>query len=439
MENTMKRILISISAALFVLGLAAGQAAWGDDSYDQPGGYDMPAGDTLFTADELNDLLAPIALYPDPLIAQILPAATFIDQVDEAARYVSQYGQAARIDDQPWDVSVKAVAHYPNVLFMMDQKYDWTVSLGQAFVNQQQDVMDAIQRLRAEAQAANNLVSTPQQQVVVEDGIISIVPAVPDVIYIPQYDPLVVYVEQPYPSYGFVTFGAGFTIGVWLNRDCDWHRHRVYYHGWRGSGWIGRARPHVHDRDHIYINNRFRVINVNRKVIQHDTHRFREDIRQGVQRRGHPTRPAPKSIEPSRGKGDIRGSAPRSAPQTAAPPLQTPRPATGVTRPPQRPDTRDVYRGREPRGNRPAPATMGYGGYGTAKDAQTYRERGQASRGNMRQPENRPAPPVRIQTTAPAQPRKTVGKPVTAPSRQQAPRQSAPAGRDGGEKRPGTR
>lgn len=448
MENTMKRILISISAALFVLGLAAGQTAWADD-YDQPGASDMPAGDTLFTADELHDLLAPIALYPDPLIAQILPAATFIEQVDEATRYVRQYGKDARVDDQPWDVSVKAVAHYPDVLFMMDQKHDWTVSLGQAFVNQQQDVMDAIQRLRVEAQAANNLVSTPQQQVVDEGGTISIVPAVPDVIYIPQYDPLVVYVEQPYPSYGFVTFGAGFTIGVWLNRDCDWHRRRVYYHGWRGSGWIGRARPHVHDRNHIYINNRFSVINVNRRVMQHDTHRFREDIRQGGQRRGHPARPAPKAIEPSRGKGDIRdihGSAPRPAPKTAAPPLQTPRPATGVTRPPasvtrpQRPDVRDVYRGREPGGNRPAPATMGYGGYGTVKDAQTYRERGQASRGNIRRPENRPAPPVRIQTTAPAQPRSNAGgKPITAPSRQQAPRQAAPVGHGGGANRPGTR
>ncbi len=413
----MKRILISLSAALFVLGLALGQTAWGDSYDDQPGTSDQPAGDALFTSDELHDLLAPIALYPDPLIAQILPAATFIDQVDEAARYLRQYGNTAPVDDRPWDVSVRAVAHYPDVLFMMDQKYDWTVSLGQAFVNQQQDVMDAIQRLRVEAQAAHSLVSTPQQQVVTEDGVVSIVPAVPDVIYIPQYDPLVVYAEQPYPpSYGFITFGIGFTIGGWLNRDCDWRRHRVYYHGWRGGGWIGRARPHVHDRNHIYINNRFSVINVNRRVIQHDTHRFRENIRQGVQRRGQPARPVPRITAPPRGTGESHRPAPR--------------PATGVTQSPQRPDAR----GREPQ--RPASATTGYGGYGTGRDAQTYRERGQASRGNMRQPESRPAPPARTQTIAPAQsPRNMGGRPTAAPARQQAPRQAAPAGRGGGGQR----
>lgn len=226
----MKRILLTIQAALFALCLVAGQASWAEDD-QQPVAY----GDTLFTPDELDDLLAPIALYPDPLIAQILPAATFIDQIDEAARYVRQYGKYARIDDQPWDVSVKAVAHYPDVLYMMDRKYDWTVSLGQAFVMQQLDVMDAIQRLRAEAEAAGNLTSTPQQQVVVEREVIRIVPAEPEVIYVPVYDPMVVYEESLYPSYGFITFGSGFTIGAWLNRDCDWQRRRVYYHGWLGA------------------------------------------------------------------------------------------------------------------------------------------------------------------------------------------------------------
>jgi hypothetical protein len=437
MEKPMKRILISLSAALLVLGLASGHAVWGD-SYDQPGVYDMQPDDTLFTSEELHDLLAPIALYPDPLIAQILPAATFIDQVDEAVRYVRQYGNAARIDDQPWDVSVKAVAHYPDVLFMMDQKYDWTVSLGQAFVNQQQDVMDAIQQLRAEAQTARTLVSTPQQQVIVEGGIISIVPAVPDMIYIPQYDPLVVYVENPYPSYGFVTFGVGFTIGVWLNRDCDWHRHRVYYHGWKGAGWIGRARPHVHDRGHIYINNRFAVINVNQRVIQHDTHRFREDIRQNVQQRrergGHP---ASGISAPPRGRTENHGAAPRPALQTPRPAAQTPRPITSPARPPQRPDARDVYRGRETHGIQPVPAATGYGGYGTGRDAQTYRERGQTSRENMRQPDSRPSPASRGQTAAPVQLQKHLGgKPLAAPARQPAPRQAVPSDRDGKGQRP---
>ncbi len=188
----MKRILFTLYAVLILLGLCAGGTARAQSDY--PG-----SADTLLSEEELDDLLAPIALYPDPLLAQILPAATFIDQIDEAARYVRQYGKSARIDDQPWDVSVKAVAHYPDVLFMMDQKSDWTATLGQAFINQQQDVMDAIQRLRAEAEAAGNLSSTPQQEVVDEDDYISIVPAEPEVIYVPQYDPQVVYVESSPP------------------------------------------------------------------------------------------------------------------------------------------------------------------------------------------------------------------------------------------------
>jgi len=230
----MKKLLITIPAAVLFLCMVAGNTARADDY--------IP-----FTADELDDMLAPIALYPDPLLAQMLPAATFIDQIDEAARYIGQYGNSAPVDDMPWDVSVRAVAHYPSVLLMMDQKYDWTASLGQAFVNQEDDVMDSIQRLRAQALAEGNLVSTPEQQVIDEGGIISIVPVEPEVIYVPQYDPMVVYYEPP--PFGFITFGIGFPIGVWLNRDCDWQRHRIHYHGWQGGGWIGRSRPHVHDRN----------------------------------------------------------------------------------------------------------------------------------------------------------------------------------------------
>ena len=185
----MTRILITLPAALLTLGLFAGQVAIADSDQYAPPDTMEEVNATLFTAEELDDLLAPIALYPDPLLAQILPAATFIDQIDLAARYMGQYGKSALIDDQQWDVSVKAVAHYPDVLFMMDQKYDWTVSLGQAYASQPQDVMDAIQRLRAEAEAEGNLVSTAEQQVVDEGGVISIVPAEPDVVYVPQYDP----------------------------------------------------------------------------------------------------------------------------------------------------------------------------------------------------------------------------------------------------------
>lgn len=414
----MKKFQFMLVALLLLLVLGAGRAARADDYPPEPADT-MAQSDELFTAEELDDLLAPIALYPDPLLAQLLPAATFIDQVDEAARYVKQYGQSG-IDDQPWDVSVRAVAHYPDVLFMMDQKYDWTVSLGQAYVNQPQDVLDAIQRLRAEARDAGNLVSTPQQEVVVEDDYIRVVPAAPEVIYVPRYDPLVVYAEPP-PPYGFVTFSIGFTIGAWLNRDCDWHRHRIYYHGWRGSGWIGRARPYVSPRRNVYISNRYSVINVNRRVVQHNTFRYREEVRRNVEyRREHRPVPVAPRATPRATPAPVT---PRTAPPpvTSAPRATPHRVTTGVPTQPA-PASADVYRGRAPRGGQPA-ANMGYGGYGSSGEAKTYRERGQSSREGMRQfghPQQAPATGVHPGASGGRSP---------APA---APRPAAPASRGSG-------
>lgn len=278
----MKKSLLILFLALMVpVILNQGTSAWAD-SYQQE--Y-YQAGDLLMP-DELDELLAPIALYPDPLIAQILPASTFVDQIGDAARFVRRYGPS-RADYQGWDISVRAIAHYPQVLYMMDQNLDWTASLGQAFIEQPQEVMDAIQRLRDDARAAGNLYSTTQQQVIVEAGIIRIVPARPQYVYLPVYDPYVVYYEPYSPSYPFITFSAGFAIGAWLNRDCDWRRHRVYYHGWRGSGWVSRARPHIHDRRGIYINQRASSITVNTRVAQRDTRVYRQELRnEGLRWRG---------------------------------------------------------------------------------------------------------------------------------------------------------
>ena len=140
-------------------------------------------------AAQLDQLLGPIALYPDPLIAEILPASTLPTQIVLADRYVSGGGDPNQIGQQPWDASIQALARYANVLKWMDDNLSWTTQLGQAFLNQQPDVMQSIQRLRASASKLGNLQSSPQQQVIADGSNIQIVPADPQVIYVPVYQP----------------------------------------------------------------------------------------------------------------------------------------------------------------------------------------------------------------------------------------------------------
>ena len=221
-----------------------------------------------FSAEQLDNLLAPIALYPDPLLAQVLLAATFPDQIDEADREMRASYDHYNVDYAPWDVSVKAVAHYPAVLHMMADKLDWTTSLGQAYVSQSTDVMAAVQRLRRRSRDAGYLVTTTQMEVVETDGYIYCWPAQPRYIYVPVYDPAVVFV----PRRGFFTglvigFGTGFVIGAWLNHDCDWRERRVFYHGWdRDDGWERRSRPFV-QINNVYVNRTYVNVTVNKTVI----------------------------------------------------------------------------------------------------------------------------------------------------------------------------
>ena len=209
---------------------------------------------TQQTAEQLQQLVAPIALYPDSLVAQILAASTFPEQVVEADRWVQAHpdlkgtdlGNA--VDQQPWDPSVKALAAFPSVLGNMDKNLSWTSSLGDAYYNQQQDVMDAVQVMRRKAQDAGNLKSTPQQTVTEKDSAIDIEPAEPDVVYVPAYDPWLVYGYPvvawpgwyPYPGIWFggpyLSFGVGFGIGWWGgfgwgwgHWGFDWHNHYAVF------------------------------------------------------------------------------------------------------------------------------------------------------------------------------------------------------------------
>ena len=228
-----------------------------DAQAPQEGGGQAPAY-AQQTPEQLQRLVAPIALYPDSLVAQILAASTFPDQVVEADRWVQAHpdlkgqdlGQA--VDQQPWDPSVKALTAFPSVLGNMDKNLSWTSSLGDAYYNQQQDVMNAVQVMRRKAQDAGNLKSTPQQTVTDQDSDIEIAPADPDVVYVPAYDPWLVYGYPvaawpgwyPYPGIWFggpyLSFGVGFGIGWWGgfgwgwgHWGFDWHNHYARFNGGR--------------------------------------------------------------------------------------------------------------------------------------------------------------------------------------------------------------
>ena len=199
----------------------------------QPGQTD-PATQQPYTAQtpqQLQQLVAPIALYSDSLVAQVLAASTFPDQVVEADRWVQanpnlkDQALADAVNNQPWDPSVKALCAFPSVLGNMDKNLSWTSSLGDAYYNQQQDVMNAIQVMRQKAQQNGALSSTSQQTVETQGSTIVIQPANPQVVYVPAYDPWAVYGYPiapwpgwyPYPGiwYGgpFLSWGVGFGIG----------------------------------------------------------------------------------------------------------------------------------------------------------------------------------------------------------------------------------
>ncbi|MBF0493255.1 MAG: DUF3300 domain-containing protein [Deltaproteobacteria bacterium] len=200
-----------------------------------------------FSKDKLEELVAPIAIYPDPLLAQILPASTYPLEIVQAARLIQGKKDIYKIDSQDWDPSVQAVAHYPSVLKMMDEKLDWTEQLGQAVLMQQEEVMKAIQIMRQQAKRIGNLKSNKKQIINEYDEYIEIVPYNPEVVYVPSYDPEVVYVspsEDPYVS--LISFGVGLAIGSWFNTEVYWPSHQIYYcePDWWVRGWYSTHNHH---------------------------------------------------------------------------------------------------------------------------------------------------------------------------------------------------
>jgi len=236
-----KAALAGWLAALLVLPWSE-QVVWAQGEAQAP----------TFKPEQIDQLVAPIALYPDSLLAQVLMASTYPLEVVEAARFLKENPNLKdqALDDalkpKTWDPSVKSLVSFPQVLTMMNEKLDWTQQLGDAFLAQQGDVMDAVQRLRSKAQAQGNLQSNEQQKVIVQQPpadapagsppVVVIQPANPQVVYVPTYNPTVVYGAWPYPSYppysyyppGYVagtallSFGVGMAVGSALWGGCNW-------------------------------------------------------------------------------------------------------------------------------------------------------------------------------------------------------------------------
>jgi hypothetical protein len=340
-----------------------------------------PGGQVALTSEQLDQLLGPIALYPDPLLSIIFPAATYPTDIQAAEQWLANTPNPtqAAIDAQGWDGSVKALAHYPTVLKMMNDRLDWTQTLGAAFLNQQKDVLQSVQRLRAQAHAARNLETTSQEQVLDDSGEIRIEPVNPDVVYVPQYDPEAVYYE-PSP----IAWGASYPIGSWLDNDFDWGNGYIVVGGGWYSGW---HHPDDWDRRFPNWNHRPDGREGNPRAWSHADGRPAPRVTPGVvahlnlnRPRGSeraPAGPAGNVFQSNQNRGDVQRFDQRARP---APPAARPAPIVQrpmaprpepVARPPER-----IAAPRAMPGNafRAAPAAA----------ARAQSQRGQASAGRRR-------------------------------------------------------
>ena len=305
-----------------------------------------PPGQTL-TPEQLDDLVAPIALYPDPLLSQVLVAATYPLEVVQAFQWIQKnpgltgpaLTQAA--EQQNWDPSIQALVVFPDVLKRLNDDVTWTTNLGNAFLAQQQDVMDAVQRMRQQAQQAGKLAPTPQQNVVVDNQggqrYIEILPVDPEVIYVPCYDPVWIWGPPrwyPYPHWwwpprsvivGGLGFGfyGGIRIGLFFGAG---------WHGWDGWGWHPGWGNHTVIVNNTFIHRyNFNTVNIRdvhgTTVWAHNVahrqgvpyaapalrDRYRADVRQNVAPRPEP-QPSRAPAAPAERFGNRQ--IPQSTPQT---------------------------------------------------------------------------------------------------------------------------
>src|SRR5271157_5650405 len=246
-----------------LLATSPSSEAWASVAIHPPVFAMQEAAQAALSASQIDELVSPIALYPDALVAQILAASTYPDQVVAANTWLQANSslndaqRAQQVNGQSWDPSVKALTQFPSVLNNMATNLSWTSALGDAFYNQQADVMASVQRLRAQAKAAGNLKTTPQQTVTTENQggqqVIVVQPANPQVVYVPTYNPTVIYGTPYYPpgystaalvTTGVLAFGAGIAVGAAINGGWGWN-------SW-GCGWHGGT---VNYNRNVYVSN----------------------------------------------------------------------------------------------------------------------------------------------------------------------------------------
>jgi hypothetical protein len=222
----------------------------------------LPARAQVMSPGQLDNMVSRIALYPDPLLAQVLTAATYYDQIPDAAAYADQHSYlqgdelaaAIQADNVPWDPSVQALLPFPSVLDTMERDMSWTQALGEAVLNAREAVLDAVQRMRQRAHDNGNLRDCPQYRVEADGPAIEIVPADPGVIYVPVYDPYWIYARPRAGLAVGISFGGRIFIGAsfsafgWRAPGFDWRAHAVIIdnHVWERSAANRASYAHVY-------------------------------------------------------------------------------------------------------------------------------------------------------------------------------------------------
>jgi len=347
--------LVVISMSLFI-GLQGGAPA---QAVAPGAGADAAPGAKKLSPQQLEELVGRIALYPDDLLVIIMQGSTYPLDIVQADRFLQKLKKDPKLQpDSRWDESIRSLLNYPEVVNMMSQDLDWTSALGEAVVSQQADVMKAIQQFRARAQKAGNLKSDDKQIIVVEKEVIKVVPANPEVIYVPQYQPSTVVVYQPappiayyptpYPVYYYpyppgAAFATGFFFGAVTASAFNW-----------GSNNIN-ANININHTDNLNINR-------NNTTYQQKANQARQQAQRRAQQQ-----PATKQA---------RGGDSGTKWQSGKRPGEVSGAGGGLgSRPQTRPGDRQAA---QPRGD-------AFGNYGRGQDAAQFQNRGQQSRGAQAQ------------------------------------------------------